>query len=138
MDSAVLVKYTCQSGCPCWVSWDQPCTQALYWALANSLEVQASHAIYYIVVLICAGVSKYCVEFVNLPDGLIPYTQKPNSECFSNQNNHVSCRNLTCVLNMSNYFKELLKSSTSLLVVYPMLVAFAEAVPLAKQNSRKP
>ena len=41
---------------------------------------------------------------------------------------HVSCRNLTRVLNMSNNFKELLKSSTSPLVVYPMLVAFAEAV----------
>ena len=78
--------------------------------------------------LIKGGVSRCCAEFVNLTDGLIPSTQKPNSECFSNQNNHVSCRNLTRVLNMSNNFKELLKSSTSLLVVYPMLVAFAEAV----------
>ena len=84
-----------------------------------------------VVVLIWGGVSRYCDEFVNLADGLILSTPKPNSECFSNQNNHVSCRNLTCVLNMSNYLKEFLKYSTSLLVVYPMLVAFAEAVPLA-------
>ena len=41
---------------------------------------------------------------------------------------HISCRNLTRVLSMSNNFKELLKSSTSLLVVYSMLVAFAKAV----------
>ena len=54
--------------------------------------------------------------------------EMPNSKCFSNQNNHGSCSNLTHVLNMSNNFKELLKRSTSLLVVYPMLFAFAEAV----------
>ena len=37
-------------------------------------------------------------------------------------------RRICRLLNMSNNFKELLISSTSLLVVYPMLVAFAKAV----------
>ena len=78
--------------------------------------------------LIKGGVSRCCGEFFNLTNEFIPPTQKPNGKCFSNQNNRVSGRNLTRLLNMSNNFKELLKSSTSLLVVYPMLVAFAKAV----------
>ena len=35
---------------------------------------------------------------------------------------------LACVFNMSNNLRELLKSSSSLLLVYPMLVAIPEAV----------
>ena len=81
-----------------------------------------------IVVLIYRGVTRCCGEFVNLTDGLIPSTRKPNSEYFSSQNNHVSCRNLMRVLSMLNNFKELLNSSTSFLVVYSIVVAFAKAV----------
>ena len=44
-------------------------------------------------------------EFVNLTDVFIPPTQKTNSKCFSSQSNHVSCRNITHVLNMPNNFK---------------------------------
>ena len=115
----------------------EPRTQALYSVLPKSLEDRGSGWSRYlvksrfstsIVVLIYGGVTRCCGEFVNLTDGLIPSTRKLNSEYFSSQNNHVSCRNLMRVLSMLNNFKELLNSSTSFLVVYSIVVAFAKAV----------
>ena len=122
----------------------QPRTQALYSVLPHSMEerpwfrlVTWSSKIYIFNQHRCVNLGRGNQVLRRIRQSDRRSTQKPNGECFSSQNNHVSCRNLIRVLSMLNNFKELLNSSTSFLMVYWILVAFCD-VKLYKSLQKCP